>query len=304
MNPMLVMIPILGVGVVVNPSQEPATILHDISVYVPVASEVDGWNPVSAPRIFAGEELYDLIDGGAGLFYEYGFKQAAAQTYENTDGQSIDLQIYEMIDPSAAYGAYTISAGTEGYEVAIGNEGIAADHYMYFWKGNFLILLTASDAGESASQGMMAIAGWIDKKILSRGSRPSLCNLMMIEGATPSRIYYLRGVLALSSIYNFSFEDIFGLREGVVGDFEKYKCFVFKYGDTKEGIRWFETARDAMKQDAGYGDLQTNDNECSMTDESGIVVHLKTHQNYIFAYVGNPDTDPRAMFYKIENNLR
>jgi hypothetical protein len=41
-----------------------------------------------------------------------------------------------------------------------------------------------------------------------------------------------------------------------------------------------------------------------MTDESGVVVHLKTFHNYILVYVGTPDTDPRSIFHKIENNLR
>jgi hypothetical protein len=304
MNAMLHMILFLGVSAVINPSPEQAVVKHDISVYLPVAGEVAGWNPVNTSRMFAGEELYALIDGGASLFYEYGFEQVVTQTYENADSQSVDLEIYEMTDPSAAYGIYTISAGALGDDVDIGNEGMVAEYYMYFWKGDFFVTLTASDAGESAAQGILAIASWVDEKILSRGSRPSLCNLMMIEGETPSRLYYLRGVLALSSVYNFAFEDIFGLQEGVVGNFEKYKCFIFKYGDMKEGRHWFRSARDALKQDERYGDFQTNDDECSMTDEIGVVVHLKTLHNYILVYVGTPDTDPRSIFYKIENNLR
>lgn len=294
----------LGISAVINPSPEQAVVRRDISTYLPVAGEIEAWNPVSMPRLFVGEELYDLIDGGAGIFYEYGFEQVVTQTYENADGQSVDLEVYEMQDPAAAYGIYTISAGSVGNRVDIGDEGIAAENYMFFWKGRFFVTLIASANDETASMGLLVIARGVDKKIITRGSRPSLSNLMMIEGESPARVYYISGALALSNIYHFAFDDIFGLKEGVVGEFKDFKCYIFKYDDVEESRRWFDNACNAMKQDSRHTDFQANSNECSMIDESGVVIHLKNHLSYIVAYTGDTKREPASILRKIEHNFR
>jgi hypothetical protein len=304
MNPVSFVISFLVVTAIVTPSQEPAMTQHDILVYLPVSGSVEGWNRVGSPRVFKGEGLYDLIDGGAVIYYEYGFKQTVTQEYENIGGQSVDLQIYEMADPASAYGVYTFLKGTEGDEVDIGSEGIVADYYVYYWKSNFLVTLIASNSDENTVEGMLSIAKAVNNEIVGAGQRPSLCNLLALEGQEPSHIYYLEGVLALSNIYQFAADDIFALREGVVGNFGDFKLFIFKYSDAKESSRQYATARNALKNEQRFVSFKTHDNECSMFDEQGLVIHVKSHRSFIFVYLGNPDIDPRAVFYKIENNLR
>lgn len=304
MNHVFVMISFLGITAVITPDQEPAMIQHDILVYLPTSGVVEGWKPVGSPQAFVGDGLYDLIDGGAVIYYEYGFKQTVTQEYESIDGRSIDLQMYEMTDPASAYGIYTFLRGMEGNEVDVGNEGMIAGHYMYFWKGNFLVMLTASDSEEGTANSLLAIAAAVDKAIVETGQRPSLCNLLIIEGQAPARIYYLEGVLALSNVYYFGADDIFGLKQGVAGDFGDFKLFVLRYGDEKESSRWYKTARDEMKKRQRFENFTNHDNECSMTDEHGSIIQLKAHRNYVFVYLGTPGAEPKSIFFKIENNLR
>jgi len=304
MNPVSVVFAFLVVTAVVTPSQEPAMTQRDISVYLPGSGSVEGWSRVGSPRVFKGEALYELIDGGAVIYYEYGFKQTVTQEYENIDGQSVDLQIYEMADPTSAYGMYTFLKGAEGDEVDIGSEGIVADYYAHFWKGDFLVTLTASNSDKNTVEGMLSIAEAVNSQIVGAGQRPSLCNMLAIEGAELSHVYYLEGILALSNIYQFAADDIFGLREGVVGDFGDFKLFIFRYSDAKESNRQYITARNAMKNLQRFAHFKTYDNECSMIDKQSLVIHMKNHRSFIFVYLGNPDRDPRSVFYKIENNLR
>ena len=304
MNHAFVMMSFLGITAVITPNQEPAMIQHDISVYLPASDVVEGWKPVGPPQAFVGEGLYDLIDGGAVIYYEYGFKQAITQEYSNSEGESVYLQIYEMVDPASAYGIYTFKTDEEGIDIDLGNEGMVAAYYLHFWKGDFLVTLIASTSEETASGTMLTIAREVDNRIAYKGQRPSLYNLLMIEGQAPVHIYYLEGMLALSNIYYFGADDIFGLKHGVAGDFGDFKLFVLKYGDEKESSRWYKTARDEMKKGKRFENFMDYDFECSMTDANGLVVQMRGYLNYIFVYLGTPDKDPRAMFYKIENNLR
>ena len=304
MNSLSAIISVLAIAAVITPTQEPVTTQHDISGYLPVPGSVEGWRPVGSPRVFEGEDLYDFIDGGAVIYYEYGFRQTITQEYENDDGQSIHLEIYEMTSSSSAYGIYTFNRGVEGNRVDIGDEGTIADYYLYFWKGNFLVTLIASDFNKGASEGLLPIAIEVDKRMTKTGYRPSLCNMLMIEGQTPLHIIYLKGTLALRNVYYFAADDIFGLKEGVVGDFGDFRLFVFKYNDAKESNRWYVTARDAMRKEQRFVNFTDYDDEFSVVDEQGLVMQMKPYRSYSFVYLGTPDVDPRAMFYKIESNLR
>lgn len=304
MNHVFVMISFLGMTAVITPDQEPAMIQHDISVYLPTSGVVEGWKPVGSPQAFVGDGLYDLINGGAVIYYEYGFKQTVTQEYESIDSRSIDLQMYEMTDPASAYGIYTFLRGMEGNEVDVGNEGMIAGHYMYFWKGNFLVALTASDSQEDSANSLLAIAAAVDKAIVETGQRPSLCNLLMMEGQAPARIYYLEGILALSNVYYFGADDIFGLKQGVVGDYDDFKIFVFRYDNEKESSYWYETAQDKMKKAGRFRNIEDHNGECSMMDEQGSIIQLKAHRNYVFVYLGTPGAEPQSIFFKIESNLR
>ena len=35
--------------------------------------ELPGWKYPARPQVYAGDQLYDLIDGGADIYFEYGF---------------------------------------------------------------------------------------------------------------------------------------------------------------------------------------------------------------------------------------
>jgi hypothetical protein len=304
MNPGAVMMWFLVIAAVITPGQDQAVVQRDISIYMPGSGTAEGWKEIGPSRVFVGEGLYDLINGGAVIYFEYGFKQAVTQEYENIDGHSIVLQIYEMTDPSSAFGVYTFLRGAEGKNFDIGDEGVIEDHYLYFWKGNFLITLIASDSEEGVSSAMWALAHEVDRRIMRTGERPSLCNLLKLEGEAPLRIYYIEGALALSSLYYFSADDVFGITQGVVGDFDDYKLFIFKYRDEKESIHQYTTARNELKEDERFGNFSDRNNECSMEDEQGSLIELKVHQSYIFAYLGTSDRDPDTIFYKVENNLR
>jgi hypothetical protein len=59
------------------------------------------------PAIYAGERLYDYIDGGAPQVLEYGFLEAASQELM-LNGRTYILDVYRMRDPLAALGLFSV----------------------------------------------------------------------------------------------------------------------------------------------------------------------------------------------------
>ncbi len=85
-------------------------------------------------RIYEGNKLFDYMDGGAELYYEYGFEQACVQRYKGK-GREVTVEIYQMDTPAHAYGVYTFD--TQGEHPPLGQDATYARGLLSFWKGRY-----------------------------------------------------------------------------------------------------------------------------------------------------------------------
>ena len=122
---------------------------NDLIIYCPVKGEIENYQPSGEPEFAEGEDLYLVINGGAEIYHEFGFKKALFQTYTNSAGNAINLEIFEMENNAAAYGIYTFKTGKEGINLNLGHEGFLESYYLNFWKGNYLITITSMQTTSS-----------------------------------------------------------------------------------------------------------------------------------------------------------
>jgi hypothetical protein len=284
---------------VIDPALEQSNIQKDISTYLPRAGEIEEWQPVGSPRKFVGEDLYDLINGGAAIFYEYGFKQVITQEFVNENGGSINLEIYEMANAASAYGIYSFRMNGDGEEIGVGTDAMLEDYYLTFWKGNFLVTLTAYDSDQETLNGLLAIAEAVGAKIKEKGQKPRLVNMLPGENLKRSTVKYVKGNLALSNNYEFNAGDIFGLKEGVIGDYDQYKVFIFKYNNEDECMKWFRNAYEHLKDSPGFDGFAVHEYDFSMTDRAGNYVYAKKDLNYILIFVGTRNLDPKKILEEL-----
>lgn len=303
MNAYFVIAFVLLSAVATAPDTDPTQHMDDISVNIPGAGEIEAWEPTGIMRTFVGEDLYSLINGGAVIFYEYGFKQAVTQDYAGADGKPISLQIYQMNNPASAYGVYTLKSSTGGKDIDIGHEGMLADYYLHFWKGDLLAILMTTGSDEATQRGLVRIARAVDGKIKTEGQRPSLVDLLSIEGREVQHIIYLRGDLALANSFPYVIDDVFNLKEGVIGDYADFKVFIFKYGNHNRSLKRYRDARDLFRNSTSFEDFADSDDGCTMVDTQGRTLHMHNYDNYIFIYVGLPETDSKSIFEEIQNNI-
>lgn len=289
---------------IIDLGSEQSKVQKDISRYLPKSGELEEWGPVGSPQKFVGEDLYELINGGAVIYYEYGFRQVITQEYINKDGKSINLEIYEMTNTASAYGIYSFKISGNGEEIAVGTDALIEDYYLNFWKGNFLVTLTAYDSDQETLNGLLTIAETVDTKIEKEGEKPPLTDLLLKENLKSSGVKYLKGNLALSNNYEFDSKNIFGLKEGVIGDYSNYKIFLFKYDDENESLNWFENARDHLKDSSRFDGFTDYGDDFSMTDRIGNYIYARQDQNYILIFLGTREIDPRIIFEKLEDKIR
>jgi len=249
---------------------------------LPAASDLQGWTPKDAPQNYQGEDLFAYIDGGAEIYYEYGFKQVVVQDYQDKKGKTITLEIFEMADSESAFGMFSFKSSGKGQPCAIGQDARLEDYYLNFWKGACLVTLTGFDAGQDSRRGILEIARAVDLKIPLRGTRPSLLGLLPEEWAAAPRLVYFRGFLGLYNIYPFFTQDVFRFKEGLAAEEDQSKFFLLRYASPAEAHQRYQDVQKAFAQSPAYKDMKRPDDRFfEVVDARGNKLQVQTSKDHI-----------------------
>jgi len=263
---------------------------QDLSGFLPPSGEVAGLTPSDTPQSYRGDDLYLMIDGGADIYHEYGFRQALSAEYVDGRGKTIKLELYEMENSIAAYGIHSFKIGEGGKTLSIGQEALIEEYYLNFWKGNLQVTLIGQDSEEETVQGILDLAKAVDARIAKMGERPDLANLLSREPLSFSHLKYLRGSLGLMNNYAFDRENIFRVSDGFIGGVEGCRAMVFRYADDSESGEAFEYAITKLSAGSGFINGIRQGNQYSMVDRKQEYVIAKQTGRYIAIVIG-PDED-------------
>lgn len=275
----------------------------DISTYLPSAEEVAGWSQDGSLENFRGDDLFMMINGGADIYHEYGFKQVIGADYTNSNGKAIRLEIYEMENPAAAYGIYTFKTGEGGKAMEIGQEALLEEYYLNFWKGNVLVTVIGQDPEEETVQGIVAIAKAVDACITETGERPALARLLISDPQAFSRPKYVRGLLGVMSRYVFDTKNVFGVREGMIGTIGDCLAFVFNYTDEKESYQAYEQDLASFDGNSRFKDRTKLENHYSMIGREGEIVLINQAGRYIAIVIGNDPDKAKSTLDVLDQKL-
>jgi hypothetical protein len=259
---------------------------------LPVGTKIPGWSQVDTARVYRGEELFHFIDGGADLLFEYGFRQALAIEYQNGGGESINLEIYEMNDPGAAYGIYSIRFADGATPIDIGQEGTAHPYYIMFWKGRYYVSLAGSDSTQECRSGLEAIARVADKNIHEQGQKPLIVELLPKDKLLKQR--YFRGFLGVSTMRLFDEKDMFHSTEGAIGTYEDHTMLVLRYGSAAEAEQRLAEISAYLQSHRLFRNYTYRDQVSTMTDSKNRVLSFGRSGARIVVSIASDDSIAQA----------
>jgi hypothetical protein len=111
-------------------------------------TEASGWSPAATPITYDEKNVETLAGKRAPAIVSYGLNGAAAQTWNGPEG-SVRLTLYEMLDPSAAYGLFTLERNIRqaGFQtLPLGTEGFRVANRSVFWQSKYVVKLEGSAA--------------------------------------------------------------------------------------------------------------------------------------------------------------
>ena len=266
-------------------------------------NEIKGWIAQTESEIAIGQDLYLVINGGAEIYHEYGFKKAIFQTYIDSKGNSINLEIYEMESNAAAFGMYSFKTGKKGLFLKLGYEGWLEFYYLNFWKGNYLVTLTSMQTDTSCIADLEKLANAVDNKIKCTSTLPPLLSFLPEENLQKNSIKYLKGNLALFNQDLFGPKNIFGLKEGIIGEYPDYLILIIKHQNNSEANKWYKSAENHFKNSDNNKHFVEFNTHFKISALKNNKLWIKVFANFILIIRGKEIININNLFNNIEKRI-
>ncbi len=130
----------------------------DLRKILPAHSALGDLKPVGGPQEVEGNKLFDLINGGAVIFFKHNFRRALFREYTLGGSKSINLEIYQMGSPQDAKGIYTIKKEKGGEKLPFGEEGFLFEYFCMLRQGPYFVSITGADATDVVRKALTSIA--------------------------------------------------------------------------------------------------------------------------------------------------
>jgi len=135
-------------------------------------AETSGWSPVDQPIQYDDKNIETIARKRAATIRRYGFVGATAQNWKGPQA-SVRLTVYEMTDPGAAYGLFTLERTDERQGltvIAVGTEGFRAGNRVTFWQSKYLVRV------EGITAPAVEFARIVAEHIFGRSRKPPVSN--------------------------------------------------------------------------------------------------------------------------------
>lgn len=252
---------------------------QDIEKLIPSLSELNGWKFISEPQVYVGDDLFNLIDGGADLYLEYGFTKVVSAQYADSLLSNIQVEIYEMADAASAYGIFSITQQTADWSKKYGKLSAVNQNYISFWKSRYYVVISWSTRQQQDETLLTKLADIIGQKIPGEGNYPDL--LQSFQNIDQGKeVIYLKGNLALSNFYYFDYKDIFKIKEALAYSFENHKMIIIHYADQTKAIETLSDARGSMSNSKRITDVSSAFQGFGCKDNKGNRIQIRQIKNY------------------------
>ncbi len=283
------------------------SLCQDIGSLLPPLERLEQWRLEEKPSVYTGDDLFELINGGAEIYHEYGFVRVVSADYVDAAQTHIQLEIYEMSDASAAYGIFSLSQQSVEWKSEYGRVSASSKDYISFWKDRYYVLISWESRQHADAPQMSKLAAIVDQAIAEDPDPPELVR-SFDAAAQAKRTVYLRGNLALSNFYYFDYKNIFEITEGIACTPGQHHRIVFRYDDELRAQGVLASARQMMSNNKRFSDIAITYQGFTCRDNKGNRIMIRQVGRFIAVLVA---LDPSVsltplmdeVMGKIEDNL-
>jgi len=189
---------------------------------LPDEAAVSGWKKNGAPRVFTRADLYGYIDGGAELFFEFGFDQLTLQKYRK-GAHEVAVEIYRMTDPVAAMGTYLMKRGKETRDPGFRERHAVSRHQLLFQRHRYYVTVNNLSGADGLAPDLVRFGAAIASRLPADVLAAELKQLPA-AGRVPGSERLFRGPVALQSLFTLGDGDILQQKGRIAGAAADYQA--------------------------------------------------------------------------------
>ena len=160
---------------------------------LPASGFSPGWALEGPIKKYAGEDLFEYINGEAELYLQFGFKILTAGLYlkDGNEKLGIATDVYEMGSDLEAFGIYANYRQPTAEPVKAGTEGFVSPSQLMFYQGRYFVQLNASGAASQDQAVFLSLAGLISRNLPASPHSPPELTLLEIPALIPNTEKYI-----------------------------------------------------------------------------------------------------------------
>lgn len=198
--------------------------LADTSRVITAIQEKSSWKVLGEAGAFDASTLSGHRHQDSGIFLEYGFSELTSWHLANSQGRSLTLDLYEMIDSPAAYGVFTFLRKAANEPLSgIGNIAASGPQEVSFQQDRYYVSLRAADSMRLPRESLLELARVISQSLPNRFSMPPVAEKLPAENRVPHSEKFVMGAAALEELIPMGASDPFGLSTGAEAALAKYQ---------------------------------------------------------------------------------
>jgi hypothetical protein len=240
------------------------------------------------PELYVGDDLFNLINGGAELYHEFGFLEVLAAGISISDTTALKVEIYDMGSPEAAWGIYSLTYTSNAKPFMSGVAGRKGEGFAQFIKDKYMVYIYFD---ELESTELQYLAGCIHRKIEDSYPAPGLMKAVQTAKEDAERVAYFKGNLGLSSIYNFHYKDVFGYKDGAAAIYPDLKVFLLNYEDEAFCIDKYNGAEEFFMNSSKYHDQITLRGSFHMKDRKERQIDCYFENTFLVLFISSGEND-------------
>lgn len=149
------------------------------------------WTRVEPAVEYNKDNVFELIDGEAELYFPYGFKRVVAAEYTAADDKdmTVSVEAYELASLLDAFGVYSNYRDEESKPADVGAEAVAGSTQVMFYQDRFFVKVRTNKTDRQDK--LLGFARQLSESLPQQKSAPPEAALLDVKGVIPMTQQYI-----------------------------------------------------------------------------------------------------------------
>ena len=201
--------------------------------------KIKDWDLKVSSDVYTPKNLWDFMNGGADLYIKYGFVDLHLAEYHNSDGATIQAEVYRHSSSTNAYGIYA-SERSPGYQfIELGGQAYIGEGILNFFSGAYYVKLLSIGEEGAAPNALKKVGKSLVKALDQKNELPELLSVFPEKGKSPYSDKFVAKKFLGNDFLNNAFS----------ADYEEgYSLFLIKGADADEILKMVASYLEFAKQ--------------------------------------------------------